>query len=678
MVMSKKESPGTSALDSTKTQAAVADQSAVAAKQMAAEDGIEEPPFRRLRIYAFDPSLDTRMDTAVINRATVKVPWETLCLGPVGEYLEVIDFDPASRCFYAPLDLNNPYLLAEDGMEPSEGSPQFHQQMVYAVAMTTINHFEKALGRVALWAPLVTQGKDGGEEETYVPRLRIHPHALRMANAYYSPYKKALLCGYYPAAATRPGQYMPRGIVFTCLSHDIVAHETTHALLDGMNRRYLEPTNPDTLAFHEAFADIVALFQHFSMVEVLRHQIAHTRGDLASQNMLGQLAQQFGETTGRYGALRDALGKVNPKTEQWEPTQPDPTELEREFEPHARGSILVAAVFDAFLSIYKSRIADLLRIATSGSGVLPAGALHPDLVDRLAAEASKSARHVLSMCIRALDYCPPVDLTFGEYLRAIITADYDLVRDDDRGYRIAFIEAFRRRGIYPLDIRTLSVGSLRWQPPNIFIPESDIRTLFSAALGELAGTWKLASDRETIFRNLVNQRRILRDRMLEKLREHPEACQAFGLDLNVPNPANPDDPVNRQLAIEVSSLRPARRIGPDGQHLTDIVIEIVQRRWEPLVPPEDDGKPAAAKSLADSPGGFWFRGGCAVVFDQQQRRVRYCVLKDINAVNRLKRQREFLTRGSMPSLQATYFGRLEQDKKGEAFAFLHAASEEIY
>ena len=69
------------------------------------------------------------------------------------------------------------------------------------------------------------------------------------------------------------------------------------------------------------------------------------------------------------------------------------------------------------------------------------------------------------MCIRALDYCPPVDLTFGDYLRALITADYDLVRDDDLGYRIAVVEAFRQHGIYPHDVRSLSIDSLRWQEP---------------------------------------------------------------------------------------------------------------------------------------------------------------------------------------------------------------------
>jgi hypothetical protein len=53
------------------------------------------------------------------------------------------------------------------------------------------------------------------------------------------------------------------------------------------------------------------------------------------------------------------------------------------------------------------------------------------------------------MCIRALDYLPPVDVTFFEYLRALLTADFEAVRDDPHGYRIAFVEAFRAHGIHP-------------------------------------------------------------------------------------------------------------------------------------------------------------------------------------------------------------------------------------
>ncbi|HEY8014506.1 MAG TPA: hypothetical protein VIE35_01710, partial [Dongiaceae bacterium] len=358
------------------------------------------PPFRNLRVYAFDPSLDWQLDTAVINQMVLRVPWEDLTVGPVGEYLEVVDVDPASDCCYAPVDLDHPYLLAESGLDPDEGVPQFHQQMVYAVSMTTIRNFERALGRRALWSQA-----DQAQGFQFVRRLRIYPHAMRDSNAYYDPNRKAPLFGYFQAEAE--GHNLPGGIVFTCLSHDVVAHETTHALLDGLHRRFMEPTNVDSMAFHEGFADIVALFQHFSLPAALRDQIRKTRGDLASQSLLGELAQQFGQAVGQYGALRDALGEVDPATKQWRPKEPNPADLVKLREPHARGSILVAAVFDAFLSMYKSRIADLLRIATAGTGVLPQGEINPDLVDRLAGEAASTARHILIMCIRALDYCPP-------------------------------------------------------------------------------------------------------------------------------------------------------------------------------------------------------------------------------------------------------------------------------
>src|SRR5262249_23263809 len=157
---------------------------------------------------------------------------------------------------------------------------------------------------------------------------------------------KALLLGYFPASQTAPGDNLPGGTIFCSLSHDIIAHETTHALLDGLHRRFRESTNPDVLAFHEAFADIVALFQHFTLPEALRNQIARTRGDLARQNLLGELAQQFGAGIEKFGALRSAIGKTNAKGE-WEPAKPSPADYTNATEPHELGAVLVAAVFDA-------------------------------------------------------------------------------------------------------------------------------------------------------------------------------------------------------------------------------------------------------------------------------------------------------------------------------------------
>src|SRR5262249_6669754 len=159
------------------------------------------------RVFAFDPLLGLRVDTETLNETTLAVPWEPdLQPGPVGEYLEVVDIDPASNACYAPVDLNHPHVLASDGLTPAEGVPQFHQQMVYAVAMTTIMRFEQALGRTALWAPHFPLEQDEDSESGYyVQRLRIYPHALREANAFYSPPKKSLLFGYFQSNRMNAG-----------------------------------------------------------------------------------------------------------------------------------------------------------------------------------------------------------------------------------------------------------------------------------------------------------------------------------------------------------------------------------------------------------------------------------------------------------------------------------------
>jgi hypothetical protein len=620
--------------------------------------------------------------------------------------------------------------------------------MVYAVAMTTIGNFEHALGRKALWAPReVVGGDDGGDglpgedpdaaddgragtppaaqrkysfsgpasptggcskrnnqtgwSYEYIPRLRVYPHALRQANAYYSPAKKALLFGYFPASEHDPGGHYPGGLVFTCLSHDVVAHETTHALLDGMHRRFIEPTHPDGLAFHEAFADIVSLFQHFTFPEVLRHQIARTRGDLASQSLLGQLAQQFGRAMGSYGALRDAIGRVNPETREWEIREPDPDDYVRMLEPHDRGAILVAAVFDAFITIYRSRVEDLFRIATGGTGVVQAGALHPDLVNRLATEASKAARHVLTMCIRALDYCPPVDITFGDYLRALITADYDIVRDDDRGYRVAFIEAFRRRGIYPRDLRTLSEDTLRWhakaddvecdlEPLCEVLRDFVQRTTYLGVKnlkpgwwrgmgGERLPPWDSLSERERIFWTMEHYGMQLNRRINAKsyAGQRDAFAKLTGLFLSEENPPKGLELTRGRPRFEVHAIRPALRVGPDGDLLSEVVISITQTRKVPLDPA---AAPSDAWYLAksDRDGGveipsFTFRGGCTLIMDLETQKLRYAIIKRINSPSRLLRQQNYKRASQLPGLRATYFG----DPTGglEPFAFLHAAHE---
>ncbi|HEV7508044.1 MAG TPA: S8 family serine peptidase [Thermoanaerobaculia bacterium] len=688
---------------------------------------VAPPPTRRLRAFAFDPSLTTSSSEVAINEITIPVVFERkLEPGPVGDYLEVVDVDPASDCAYAPVDLNHPFLLAQDGLPRSEGNPQFHQQMVYAVAMKTISHFEEALGRPIFWSPLrpwdpfsddkdralvrhkkdkegnVVKDDKGRPEidkaDQFVQHLRLHPHALREQNAYYSPQKRAILFGYFPAGDGDPGAEYPGGVVFVCLAHDIIAHETTHAIVDGMHVRYTEPTNPDVFAFHEAFADIVALFQRFTYSELLRDQIAQARGRLEAGTLMTRLALQFGQATGRRQALRDALGYVVKQARQrgdfdwrdrleereadgsserrvtiadaardlsdeetrsvWQRFQADPSLLKKVEEPHDRGSFLVAAVFDAYLRIYEARVADLKRIATGGTGVLPEGDLHPDLVNRMAQEASKSARHVLRMCIRAMDYMPPVDITFGEFLRALITADSDLVPKDDLRYRVAFIEAFRKWGIYPRDVRTLSEESLRWSPPRaektlLFprdqkIPE-EINLVRRALL-----EWQPGETREEIFKKINEAQAVLHGYFQDKkLDKETKRLILGGIDTS--------------RSFQVTNLRPARRIGPRGEFLTEMVIEVLQNKnampTDPAEHKAEEKRRREARQERKRMGEVEeaeplpFRGGATLIIGMERDEyiVRYAIYKRPDSASREARQHEFLRAGGAGSPDAAEY-----------------------
>jgi hypothetical protein len=576
--------------------------------------------WRKLRGYAFDPVLSQQFETAGINEIVFRIPWEQLSPGPVGEYLEVVDYDPASNAFYEPVDLDDPSIVAADGVDPNEGDPRFHQQFVYTVVMMTIRNFEQALGRKVFWTRR-DESKPRGEWETFVPRLRIYPHAFRGANAFYSPDKIGLLFGYFPASADPTGAQLPGGIVFTCLSHDIVAHETTHSLLDTVLPKYMDSTNPDVPAFHEAFADIVALFQHFSFPEVLRHQIAKTRGDLASQSLLGELAQQFGQATGLYGGLREAIGQVD-ENGRWTPLKPDPAAYEATAEPHARGSLLVAAVFDAFLAMYRERVADLMRIATGGSGILPAGALPPDLVERLSREAAKTAQHLLGICIRALDYCPPVDVTFGDYLRALVTADVDLVPEDEHHYRVAIIEAFRRRGLYPRNLRTLSEQSLRWPSGSELDAEGrKAVALLAKKLEPLARPGSHREPRQNVFDFWRKFRREIHDVIIPKIDQkvlgNLEEITGLVLDPRQKVLGLKKSQESGKYEFEVHSVRPVHRHGPGGEEIDDIVLSITQRRSIPV-----DGVE------------LQFPGGCTLILDLETLMLRYAIPKSITDVRR--------------------------------------------
>ena len=223
--------------------------------------------------------------------------------------------------------------------------------------MRTLGLFEFALGRRVAW------GFEGHQ-------LYVAPHAFLEANAFYSEEDKALMFGYFDSAKTSRR-------VFTCLSHDIVAHETTHALLDGVRDGFTTPSTPDQAAFHEGFADVVALLSVFSLPKAV--ELALTGGKPSKlenrirlipaaqvstkailNSMLLGLGKQFGASLDDEGVRADCLRRSAQ-------IEPDPGLLQsaRYEEPHERGELFAAAVLRSFVALWSSRIDALGKFGRS-------------------------------------------------------------------------------------------------------------------------------------------------------------------------------------------------------------------------------------------------------------------------------------------------------------------------
>jgi hypothetical protein len=648
------------------------------------------PAYRYLRGYALDPGFSTRLDTVRVNETVYRIPFESIKPGPTGQYVEVVDFDPASDCWYEPVDLTSDEIASQQGLAPSEGNPQFHQQFVYSVAMKTIRHFEQALGRKVIWAPrrgrhhteatpvrAPAPGAPTKPDPDYVATLRIHPHALRDANAFYDSDRVALLFGYFDAAHQAMGANFPGGLVFTCLSPDIVAHETTHAILDSIHQRYIEDTNPDVAAFHEGFADIVALLQRFTFDGLVEDQLFRSQGRLDRYTIFGELATQFGEALeGNRGALRSMIGRIDPTTNEWTPLLPSPADYIENTEPHDRGAVLVAAIFDAFQRIYNFRTRDLFRIASNGTGEMPKGSISRDLVVRLAREAREIAEHLLHICIRALDYCPPVDINFGNYLRALITADLDIAPEDESGYRVAMIEAFRARGIFPHSINTFSVESLQWDHPQFTEKEKKTLALLGDRLRFHVAKLVSTDDREKAFGLSKAAQREMHQLLMGKARvyTHDHEWENFlnklgltarplalvfgdaGKDLKFVAPKG-NNPYGFVPKVEVHTVRPAFRGGREGRQIEQVLVTLTQTIRVDI-------------GTGQEPDIMVFRGGCSLILSLGSlNTAEYVVLKRVTSFRRFQAQRDYLTgeTGGSPDLNVYAEGR----ERSINFSLLH-------
>jgi len=563
--------------------------------------------------------------------AVVNVPYEHLDEGPCGYFFKVDNETEGEKSTQAPLNLDDPHILINNGINPSTADERFHEQMVYAVCSVVHTAFRKALGRHLVW------GFNPPSDRT---QLLLKPRAFSRNNSHYDRDTGELCFGFYKSQA----QEYP-GTVFACLSHDTVAHEVSHALLDGLRAHFSLPMSPDVLAFHEGFADLVALFQHFSYEQVVRAAIRKSRGDLTRADLLTDIARQLGQSRrDSSSALRSAI--------DFAATQPAAGKertlrvYDQNLEAHDLGSVLVFAVFEAFINAFRRKTERLMRLATGGTGRLRPGEISADLQAALAEKASKLASQFLTMCIRGIDYCPPMDITFGNYLRAVVTADKDLVPDDTWAYREAWVDAFRRYQIFPSSVPDLSEDSLLWRNPkeqNFEIPE--IEGLSFAELRFNGDPGWPASAAELSRQACV----------LGKIVSDQKFMPLFGL-------ASKDDPDLKRVANlepdevdlpKIQSIRSSRRIGPSGQVVFDIVAEVTQLRRARVQGSEDTCN---------------FYGGSTIIIDPKGA-IRYVLAKRVTNNQRLQQQIDFLNGLQGARYKDSFYG--QTSSQPNFFMMLH-------
>jgi len=264
---------------------------------------------------------------------------------------------------------------------PVPGTEAFDAVHTFVIVRQTLNLYQRALG-----SPLPWQWNTGGNTDP----LNVFPRGLPdTMNALYSREYNALKFGDFIQPGAPP--HSPR--LYTCRSQDLVAHETGHALLDGLKPGWLSIHNPpQTSALHEAFADLTAIFLTLTRMDQVEALITQTKANLHAKAFLSDLAEAYGLALGRPNGLRNAnndfkLGQVGSKV-------------------HAISEVFTGATYDI--------LADIFAFERQPSKKDDTVVLH------------EAAQYLCGLILRAIIQAPDTAATYADVVNQMIqitTAD---------------------------------------------------------------------------------------------------------------------------------------------------------------------------------------------------------------------------------------------------------------
>jgi hypothetical protein len=325
--------------------------------------------------------------------------------GPVTKRVAILDFDPKTGALlpgarYLPPAKGKKIGTYKIGNLKSLTSRAFNQVSVFGTVIKMMYMFEEedALGRSLKWA-------------FDAPQLLVIPRAGEWANAFYERESHSLQFFFFKSVSK------PERTVYTSLSQDIVAHETGHAILDGIAPDLYNSITPQSLAIHESIADLTALLSAFRTSNLTSPALQLTGGSISESRVFSGIAGEFGRANAPEGGaafLRDLNnGKTLDPKDKSSDRYGKPNLVARD-EPHALSEVLSGALYALMIDIYEREKIMYSEVARRKDW--------PELklwVYSLWTGAQKFKRIIF----RALDYLPPGEVSFADYGRAIIAAD---------------------------------------------------------------------------------------------------------------------------------------------------------------------------------------------------------------------------------------------------------------